>query len=91
MVYIESQNSKCILHCKENLVYTAYKKLSDIEEELSNPVFLRCHRSYLINMDEVISADRSRFVMTSGEQIPIRRQDAKEILETYRLYSNTSE
>ena len=39
--YIESSNSKCILHRTDGNEYTIYKKLNDIEEEINHRAFLR--------------------------------------------------
>ena len=52
--YIESSNSKCILHRTDGNEYTIYKKLNDIEEEINHRAFLRCHQSYLVNMNKII-------------------------------------
>ena len=85
IIYIESQNTKCVIHCTDNLIYTVYKKLGDVEEELSDNGFLRCHRSYLVNMNAIVSAD-STFALTNGDTIPIRTKNAKEIKDTYIHY-----
>ena len=86
ILYIESQNTKCVIHCMDNVTYTIYKKLGDIEEELSGSGFLRSHRSYLVNMSAIVSAKTS-FVLKNGEAVPIRTKNAKEIRNTYMEYS----
>lgn len=55
--YIESSNSKCILHRTDGNKYTIYKKLNDIEEEINHRAFLRCHQSYLVNMNKIESVE----------------------------------
>lgn len=83
--YIESQNTKCVMHCMGDLTYTLYKKLGDIEQELSGNGFLRCHRSYLVNMAAIVSAD-SDFTLTNGDTVPIRTKNSKEIKDEYMSY-----
>lgn len=85
ILYLESQNTKCVIHCVNNITYTIYKKLSDVEAELSGNGFLRSHRSYLVNMSAIVSAKTS-FLLTNGESVPIRTKNAKEIKNTYLDY-----
>lgn len=85
ILYIESQNTKCVIHCVDNVSYTIYKKLSDVEAELAGNGFLRSHRSYLVNMAAIISAENS-FILNNGESVPIRTKNAKEIRNAYMEY-----
>jgi len=85
ILYIESQNTKCVIHCIDNVTYTIYKKLGDVEEELSGNGFLRSHRSYLVNMAAIVTAKDS-LVLKNGESVPIRTKNAKEIREEYMEY-----
>lgn len=82
ILYVESYKTQCIIHCAENIDYTIYKKLSDIETELDDSHFLRCHQSYLINMDYVLQADKS-FILTDGSIVPIRKRELGKIKEQY--------
>ncbi len=85
ILYIESRNNKCVLHRKNGGECTVYKKLNEIEAELSAPHFLRCHQSYLVNMDYIKSADKE-FEMVSGDIIAIRQRDLKTIHNAYLDY-----
>lgn len=86
IIYIESRNSKCILKRTGGREYNIYKKLDDIEKELSNPRFLRCHQSYIVNMDFVSEAT-DRFLMKNGEVVYIRNRDLKAIKNIYHNFS----
>lgn len=90
ILYIESQNTKCVIHCIDNVTYTIYKKLGDVERELSGNGFLRSQRSYLVNMSAIISA-KSSFVLKNGESVPIRTKNSKEIRDTYMEYLRSFE
>jgi len=85
IMYIESSNTKCIIHCTENIDYTVYKKLSDVESELNDSHFLRCHQSYLVNMAHIVEANGC-FILSNGASVPIRKRDAKQIKELYVEY-----
>ena len=85
ILYVESDNTKCILHRTGNRDYTLYKKLGRIEAELDNPRFLRCHQSYLINMDYIREAD-DVFLLENGERVLIRKKNRKEIRQKFLEY-----
>lgn len=87
IVYIESMNSKCIMHCINKKEYTIYKKLNEIENELKSKKFLRCHQSYLINMDYVRQADK-QFIMSNGDLVSIRQRSLKSLKQVYLNYIN---
>lgn len=85
ILYVESNNSKCVLHRKSGNTYVVYKRLDEIEEELKDERFLRCHQSYLVNMDYIYQADK-QFELISGETVLIRQRDLKAIRQTYLDY-----
>lgn len=85
--YIESSNTKCIIHCALGKEHYAYRKLDDFEHQLSGRHFLRCHRSYIVNMDKVKSVGSS-FFMESGAQVSIKRDGIKTVKETYTKFVN---
>lgn len=82
IMYVESHNSQCILHQVGNKTYTLYKKLGEIENELAAPCFLRCHQSFLVNMNYVKAVDKD-FTLTNGDVVLIRKKNLKEIRQLY--------
>ncbi len=88
IMYIESRNSKCIIHSRDGIKHTLYTKLSNIERELNDSRFLRCHQSYLVNMNHIAKADKC-FELNSGEKILIRQRSLKEIKHRYCEYTMT--
>ncbi len=86
ITYIESSNSKCILHRSNGDVYVIYKKLSEIEVELNDKRFLRSHQSYIVNMDYIVQAT-NQFELSTGEVVLIRQRNIREIRSAYLDYS----
>lgn len=84
ILYLDSSNNKCTLHQKDGKYHTIYKKLDEIQEELP-PYFLRCHQSYLVNMNYIKRADKE-FELVTGDIISIRQRDLKRIRSTYLDY-----
>lgn len=87
ILYIESSNSKCILHRRGGALYTLYKRLNDIQTELQDERFLRCHQSYLVNMDYIQKADRE-FELITGDIVGIRQRDLNNIRKKFLAYCN---
>lgn len=85
IMYVESDNMKCILHQTGDRQYVLYKKLTQIETELNDERFLRCHQSYLVNMNHIRQAN-DVFILQNGESVLIRRKSKKEIHEKFLEY-----
>ncbi len=85
ILYIESSNTKCLLHRHGGGEYVIYKTLNTVEEELADGRFLRCHQSFLVNMDHVLSADKA-FHLSTGDTVPMRQRDVHVIRQQYIDY-----
>ena len=87
IIYIESRNNRCILHTADE-EYPLYMKLDDIEQQMPDEKsrFLRCHRSYIINMDHVTAVDE-QFRLDNGDSVLIRSRSRAQIKKTYLCYS----
>lgn len=85
IIYAESDNTKCILHLTDDREYVLYKKLGQIETELNDPRFLRCHQSYLVNMNYIVEAN-SVFLLKNGEEVLIRQKSKKELQQKFLDY-----
>ena len=62
-----------------------YKKLNEIESELNDARFLRCHQSYLVNMNYVSEANDS-FILQNGDTVLIRAKSKRMILQKVLEY-----
>jgi DNA-binding LytR/AlgR family response regulator len=83
--YAEVYSHETILHLSgQNL--TVVQSLSALEELLGGAPFLRCYRSYIVNMDYVEKLDDNDFVMKSGVRVPIARDGKKGIQSHYMDY-----
>ena len=85
IMFVESHNSRCILYTVNNYEYTVYERLNDIEKELSDDRFLRCHRSFLVNMNYIMRADK-QFTLIDGSTVLIRQKSLKNVRQSYINY-----
>ena len=58
---------------------TFYGTLDAVEEELRKDDFLRCHRSFLVNIRKIKNFSNHRIELVNGSSIPISRSYSKEV------------
>lgn len=81
IMYLESEKRQVVIHCN-NSKYSSYVKLQDVEPCLEKR-FIRCHKSYIVNLDFVLQLKKGEFIMANGEIVPISRQYEKEVRIRY--------
>jgi len=82
--YVEASNKQSILHMTDETV-TTYATIDELEKMLVLPCFIRCHRSYIVNMEHVESAERD-FTMRGGGVAYISHTNQWKIRKSYRDY-----
>lgn len=89
ILYAESERHWVTLHMADGSGIKTLEKLDNIEEQIHESRFLRCHQSYLVNMDHIEDA-KDGFHMENGATVPIRVRGRREALETYYDYFTRS-
>ena len=69
-----------------NKKVTYKKKISDLEEELPKAHFLRCHRSYIVNLHFIKSIEKESLTLDDNTIIPISRGKREKVLEVFMNY-----
>lgn len=83
--YVETFNRKLLLHTEqENII--SYKSMKEMEQELSQAGFARCHTSYLVNLFYVKGVQKLEITLITGEQIPISQPKRKAFMEQLTRY-----
>ena len=83
ILYIQSAKRICEI-IAVNKTYRCYKKLSDFSEELPD-CFIRCHQSYIVNINYVKSHEIRQFTLINGMIVPISNTYAKEAKNLYLM------
>ena len=68
--YLESQGRETVVSTINEQI-SVHMKFSDMEQLLPEDTFIRCHRSYIVNMNYVKHLARYRFLMKRGMEIPV--------------------
>ena len=73
------------IHVKtENKNYTVHSTLKKIEEKLPDSLFLKVHRSYIINVDKIIDIEDNS-VLIKKDVIPVSRSNRPELMKRLNL------
>lgn len=85
--YCEVMGRTLAFHREDGAVLDSAGKLDDLCEQLKDyDRFVRCHRSYLVNMDYVQSISSKAIIMTDGTQIPIPHGRYSELKDKFFDY-----
>lgn len=82
--YIESDMRLIHVH-EASAAKSLYMKLDEIERDLTEN-FVRCHQSYIVNMDKVMKVSNESVVLFNGANIPISRSKRKDVFDKLDRY-----
>ena len=88
IIYFERDLRRTIIHLNNTQYYTYDKFQSFLDLVPDN--FFECHRSFIVNFNEVREHQRNRFILKNNVVIPISRsheKQAKDAFENYLMYS----
>lgn len=83
--YIETFNNNLTIHLQDMDDITIYSTLKEYADKLP-PNFLRCHKCYMVNMNHIKSYEPHKFVISTGESIPLPPKKYKNIIKIYTDY-----
>lgn len=85
IMYAEVFNTVCVLHTTKE-EYRTYITLDELCALLEDDRFVRCHRSFLVNMDYIDKIEEHNFVLKNMDMVPIGRKNCTEVKKTYYSY-----
>lgn len=85
IIYIESIGRKSIIHT-DLFSYDTNLALSSLERTLDTGFFMRCYRSYLINMNYISEILDSDVKLVNGEYIPLTLRKHGQLLHMYHQF-----
>ena len=84
--FISSEKEYITLHTPFNK-FVLRDSLKSIMLELPEGLFVKCHQSYVVNLEQLVSIDieNSKATMHSGIEVPISRRNKKQLFERFKL------
>lgn len=86
--YAEVFRNQTIIHAAEDIFLRS--TLEAVRLQLSDPCFIRIHRSFLINMEFISARYGSNVCLKTGEQIPLSRACEKKFEYEYGRFLTNS-
>lgn len=83
--YIESSNKKAVYHTK-NGIFEAYGKMDELEAKLEAS-FYRCHRCFLVNLENVRSYGYDEITVVNGEKLNMAKSKYAAFVKAYLRYA----
>ena len=85
--YVDADGRRCSFHLTDGTTLSPYMTLSRARELLdAMPMFLSCHRSLLVNMDEIHQLTPEGILLSDGTLLPIATRRKSEVERSYRAY-----
>lgn len=81
--YVSSSNHILLFHMQDGTKYTSYGKLDEIQPLLTEHCFVRCHKSFIVNIRHVTKLTKEGFYI-EDTLIPISRTYAASARESYK-------
>lgn len=79
--YIMADGTQTVV-CVKNGDYRSSKSLGQWEQELEEKLFIRAHRSYIVNLAKIEKFEAG-IILVSGEKIPVGRRRRRELKQDY--------
>ncbi|PKM67735.1 MAG: hypothetical protein CVU95_06565 [Firmicutes bacterium HGW-Firmicutes-2] len=86
ILFIESNARILTIYTVTDKSYSFSAKLDDLQKQLQDSRFNRCHKSYLVNMDYISSLEGHSFKLINNTQIPITQRNYVTIKKIFYDY-----
>lgn len=88
VLYIETKGHKNYFHLTDGRMLSIYRKLDELEVDFSGRDFLRCHQSFLVNMQYIEKISSYVLTLENGEQLSVPKARYKEVKKRFLAYQN---
>lgn len=86
ILYAESKARVVSIHLKSGEVINFYSKLDNFIDSLKDERFLKCHKSFFVNMDYILKIENASIFIGNDITVPISSTNIAVIKENYFNY-----
>jgi two-component system, LytTR family, response regulator len=86
IIYCEADDNYTKFHLDNKQEYLVTKPLKDIQETLEERGFMRVHRQYLINLNQIkkyVKGEGNYLIMSNEVSIPVSRSNKEKLIEHF--------
>ena len=80
LVYAEGKGHSAFFYADTGEIYESHITMEDVERQLEGLPILRCHRSFVVNMNYVTDIHGNDIIMKGGQLVPIRKNGRREVV-----------
>lgn len=89
ILFVESDRSRVKLYFTNGKNKEILARLDDVEQQLERG-FVRCHKSFIVNLKYIAKYSSTEFTLMNGETVRISRSRQNAALEKYLLFRGVS-
>ncbi|GAB3048386.1 LytR/AlgR family response regulator transcription factor [Spirosoma pulveris] len=86
IIYCEADDNYTKFHISDGQHYLVTKSLKEMQEVLEEREFLRIHRQFMINLNQIrkfVRGEGSYVIMNNGQSIPVSRSHRDRLVERF--------
>jgi len=87
IIYVKMSSNNATMVTTEKKEYTFRKTISQILTELDDKLFVKCHKSFIINIRHLESVSKNFAIMSNNETIPLSKDIAGQISDMFSKYN----
>ncbi len=85
IIYIETCSGHVLIHTHTDTI-ESYTSMKDMEQQLKDSLFFRCHTAFLVPLREIRDITQRDVLLYSGQSIPLSRHRRKALKEAITNY-----
>jgi len=82
IIYFDTENHYINIHTFD-MVHKFRSKLSELNDEFAKPMFAKCNRGIILNVEHIFSIHKDRVMMVNKEELPLSRVYWEDINRCY--------
>lgn len=86
ILYIMGDGKYCIIHFAVEDDICCHETMGMIGERLSEKLFYRCYKSFIVNLSHVVGYDHRKIYLDNEEKILLSRNKYRQFMEIYSEY-----
>jgi DNA-binding LytR/AlgR family response regulator len=85
LIWAEARGRSCVLHSAHGQI-TVNETLQELSTKLPAGLFLRCQKSFLVNLRHVRSIGNGMLTMSDGAEVPVGRNSRNDVQKAHAAF-----